>query len=184
VSRPLLARAIAACVRALAWTWRVERPPWPVAGPCVAAFWHGDQLAMIALHRGMGLVGVASRSRDGDLLAGVLAALGFAVVRGSSSRGGFEVLRACERAIAEGRSPALAVDGPRGPHHHVQPGAAVLARRADVPVVCGVVLARGLRLPTWDRFLIPWPFARVRIAYRVARPDQVGSALSQLTADG
>ncbi|MFZ5480375.1 MAG: DUF374 domain-containing protein, partial [Myxococcota bacterium] len=96
------ARLLAWAVRALAYTWRVERPPFPVEGACVCAFWHGDQLPMIALHRGMGLVGVASRSRDGELLARVLARLGYDVVRGSSSRGGAGVLRACERVLREG----------------------------------------------------------------------------------
>ncbi|MFZ5481245.1 MAG: hypothetical protein ACOZNI_31085, partial [Myxococcota bacterium] len=64
----------------------------------------------------------------------------------------------------------------------VRPGAEALARRSGVPVVCGVVLARGFRLRTWDRFLIPFPFARVRVRYAVADSDVAG-ALARLTAD-
>lgn len=166
----VLAPLIALLVRALAWSWRVDRAPWPVEGPCVVAFLHGHLLPMVALHRGRGLVGLASRSHDGALVAAVLGALRYPVIRGSTSSGGVEALRTAERAIASGGSPAFAVDGPRGPAGVVQPGAEMLSRRTGVPVVYGVVVARGARLPTWDHFLVPWPFARVHIRYGVRRP--------------
>ena len=168
----MLAWLIAGLVRALAWTWRVERPAWPVEGACVAAFLHGEQLPMIALHRCERLTGMASLSKDGALVAAVLTRLGYPVVRGSSSRGGAEALLASLTTLREGGRPALAVDGPRGPAGTVQPGAEALAVRARVPVVCGRITARGWRLRSWDRFLIPYPFARVRVAYAVWRPGQ------------
>lgn len=160
---------VALLVRLLARTWRVERPPFPVDGPCVLAFWHGEQLPMIALHRGLGIVGLASLSADGERLARVLRALGYGVVRGSTSRGGVAALRAAAAVLAAGGRPALAVDGPRGPAGTVQPGAEALARRAGVPVVWGTVEARGWRARSWDRFLVPWPFVRVRVRYGVWR---------------
>lgn len=151
----------------LAATWRVDKPAWPVEGPCVVAFWHGEQLPMIALHRGYGMVGVASLSRDGNLLAETIAALGYEVVRGSTSKGGTAVLRACKVRLQAGKRPALAVDGPRGPAKHIQGGAETLARIGRVPVVFGVIRARGFRARSWDKFLVPWPFARVRVEYGV-----------------
>ncbi len=167
-----MATVIALLVRLLARTWRVDRPAWPVDGACVVAFLHGEQLPMVALHRGMGMVGMASRSRDGALLAGVLERLGYGVIRGSTSRGGVEVLRAAERVLAGGGRPAIAVDGPRGPRGTVHPGAEALARRAGVPIVYGVVDAAGARLRSWDQFLVPWPFARVVVRYGVWRPGE------------
>lgn len=167
-----VAGLLALVIRLLARTWRVERPPWPVEGPCVVAFLHGEQLPMIALHRGLGLVGMASRSKDGQLVADVLARLGYAVIRGSTSRGGVEALRAAERALREGGRPAVAVDGPRGPLGTVHPGAEALARRADVPVVYGRVTTSGWRARSWDRFVVPWPFARVAVRYGVWRPGE------------
>ena len=122
---------------------------------------------MIALHRGYGMVGVASLSHDGNLLAEVIQALGYEVVRGSTSKGALRVLRACGERIKRGLRPALAVDGPRGPERCIQAGAEALARTYDVPVVFGVVHASGYRLSSWDRFLIPWPFALVRVEYGV-----------------
>jgi len=163
---------LARFVRALAWTWRIEQPAWPVEGPCVVAFLHGDLLAMVGLHRDRGLIALTSRSKDGALAAAALGALGFGVIRGSSSAGGADALRAAARALREGRSPAFAVDGPRGPAGVPKPGAEALARRAGVPIVFGVVDAPGIRLRSWDRFGVPWPFARVRVRYGVLRPGE------------
>jgi hypothetical protein len=168
----VLVRALALATRLLAATWRVEQPPWPVEGPCVVVFWHGEQLPMIALHRGLGLVGIASRSRDGGIVAGVLSRLGYPVLRGSTSRGGLDVLRAAIGAIREGGRPAFAVDGPRGPAGTVHPGAEAIARRGGVPVVYGVVHAAGYHARSWDRFFVPWPFARVAVRYGVWRAGE------------
>lgn len=171
-----MAWIVALLLRVLAATWRVERGDFPVDGACVLAFWHGEQLPMILLHRGRGITGVVSRSRDGERLAAVLLRLGYRVLRGSSSQGGALVLRAALALLAAGGRPALAVDGPRGPAGTVQPGAEALARRAGVPVVCGRVEARGWRAGSWDRFLVPWPFARVRVRYAVWWPGEGGLA--------
>lgn len=164
---------IAVAVRLLAWTWRVDRPAWPVDGPCVVAFWHGDQLALIATHRDRGMTGLVSHSKDGALLAAVLGRLGIPTIRGSTSRGGTEALFAARQVLAAGGRPALAVDGPRGPAGQVQPGAELLAARSRLPVVWGVIDARpAWRARSWDRFVVPLPFARVGVRYGVWRPGE------------
>ncbi len=171
----MLMFAVTWLLRALAATWRVEREPWPATGASVVAFWHGDLLPMIALHRdpgltgGVPLVGLASLSDDGDLVAQALERLGYDVIRGSSSRGGAAALRACVHALKSRRSPALAVDGPRGPAGVVQPGAEALAAHQRVAVVWGRIDARGWRARSWDSTLVPWPFARVRVRYGLWR---------------
>ncbi len=167
----MLAWVAARLVRVLAWTWRVERPPWPVAGPCVVAIWHGEQLPLIALHRGLGLVALASLSADGDRIAAVLNALGYRCIRGSTSRGGLQALRAAARVVRDGGRVVFTVDGPRGPGGHVQPGAGAIARHTRAPLVWASVEAAGWRAASWDRFLVPWPFARVRVTYRVESPE-------------
>jgi lysophospholipid acyltransferase (LPLAT)-like uncharacterized protein len=155
-------------VRILAWSWRIKQENWPVEGACVVAFWHGQQLPMIALHRSKGLTGVASLSKDGELLAGVLQKLGYGVIRGSSSRGGAGVLREGLKLLKSGGKLALAVDGPRGPAKTVQPGAELLATRCGVPVVFGVAEGTGIRLKSWDSFWIP--LGTVQIRYGVWHP--------------
>jgi lysophospholipid acyltransferase (LPLAT)-like uncharacterized protein len=125
---------------------------------------------MVLLHRDMGMVGVTSLSRDGDVVAAVLARLGYGVVRGSSSKGGADAMVACLMALREGARPVLAVDGPRGPAGSVKSGAERLAEAEGVPIVYGRVRARGWRARSWDRFLVPWPFARVEVEYGVWKP--------------
>lgn len=189
--RSITARLAAWALRALALTWRVERDPWPIRGATVIALWHSELIPMVALHRaphstgGAPLVPIASLSTDGDLLAQALSSLGYQVIRGSSSRGGVGALRAALGALREGSSPVLAVDGPRGPVGKVQPGAEVLARRGEVPVVWGRIESTGWRARSWDRALVPWPFARVRVRYGAWRPgdgplgEAMGGALGE-----
>ncbi len=150
----------------------MEQPPWPCEGPCVVAFWHEDLVPMVLLHAGRGLVGLTSRSQDGAIIAGVLSRLGYEVLRGSSSQGALVALRSCGAALKSGRSPALAVDGPRGPAYRLQPGAESLAKLGGVPVVYGVVEAPAWRFGSWDRMKLPWPLARVKVRYGIWRPGE------------
>ena len=136
-------------------------------GPLIYAFFHGAQLPLALAHADQGVVGLASLSEDGALLAAVIGRLGYGVARGSSSRGGVAALRACQRILTEDlRSVALAVDGPRGPRHRAAPGAAALAGRTRAPIACvGLRCPEALHLGSWDRFCITWPFARVALHY-------------------
>ncbi len=152
-------------VRGWAATWRVTRDPWPASGPCLATFWHRDILVMVALHQDM--TALVSLSSDGGMVAGAVVRLGHRVVRGSSSRGGGEAMITLREALRQGRTVALALDGPRGPAGVAKPGAAALAAAEGVPFVVGEIDARGVRLRSWDRMLIPWPFARVHVRYRL-----------------
>ncbi|MDG1481549.1 MAG: DUF374 domain-containing protein [Myxococcota bacterium] len=169
---PLLAPVLAAAVTLLAATWRVKRTDDHLLdeavadGAAVLAFWHGEQLMMVPTHAQRGFSAMASLSRDGELLARVIARLGYGAIRGSSSRGGGDALRKSIALLGGGGCPALAVDGPRGPRMVPHPGALVMAARTGRPIIFGVAHARpALRLGSWDLFEIPPPLATVRIAY-------------------
>src|SRR5439155_13172951 len=70
------------------------------------------------------------------------------------------------RAIGSGRSAAVTPDGPRGPAHVFAPGAAIAAQRTGAPIIpVRASASRAWRLKSWDRFLIPKPFARVDVHY-------------------
>ena len=154
---------VAALVRLLARSWRVQADPLP-EGPVVLALLHGEQLAVLGALLGHRATVVVSRSRDGEVLARTLADLGVEVLRGSSSRGFVRVLREGSRVLARGARLVLAVDGPRGPAGEVQPGAASLAAAAGCPLVALVVEGGpAWRASSWDSFRVPLPFARVRV---------------------
>lgn len=179
---------------ALAATWQVETLGTAleeIRGSRRAVLWvlwHGHLLPLLWRHRHQGIALLISRHRDGEHLARVAAALGYQVVRGSSTRGGAAALLAMVRLLRQGRAVALAADGPRGPRERAKPGAVAASRLAGVPIVPVAVAARpALRLRSWDGFLVPSPWARVRIAYGdpwlgAASPgSDLGQATSQLS---
>lgn len=165
-SADLLLRLIMATIR-----FRVEGAEHHVGRrregePVIFVLWHGRLLPLAHLHRDEGVVGLISRSGDGEYIAQLLLRLGFRAVRGSSSRSGGPALRALIREARAGRSLALTPDGPRGPRQKMKLGPLVAAQLSGVPVVPVVAGAnRAWWLGNWDRFLVPQPFARIRVLY-------------------
>ena len=162
-------------VRLLGLTLRVRiigldalRPTWGEARPLIYALWHGRLLmvpwmsARLVPMRGERPIRIlASRSRDGEIIARFAQRFGLTAVRGSSSRGGAQAMRSLVGALAAGDDVVVVPDGPRGPREHVQPGLPALAALTGAPVVPVAFAARPARtLASWDAFQIPAPFAR------------------------
>ena len=160
-------------IRALAATWRIEvvnrRPVDELRArgqPIVFCLWHGHMLPLVWQHRGEGAYVLISTHRDGELIARIAERLGYRTVRGSTSRGGGRALLGLVRVLEAGSDIAVTPDGPRGPAERFAPGALLAAQRTGAHVVAvGVAASRAWRLKSWDRFLVPKPFARVRVAY-------------------
>ena len=157
----------AVAVRFLALTLRVRReeeavrPHWRSGAPTIYTAWHGQILLMPHLCGWLKARVLASRSEDGELVARFIARFGLEVVRGSSSRGGAEALRALARLLAEGTGVFVVPDGPKGPKEVVKPGIVMLARLSGAPIVpMALGASREWRLRSWDEFRIPKPFAR------------------------
>jgi lysophospholipid acyltransferase (LPLAT)-like uncharacterized protein len=167
-------------------------PVWRERRPVIYALWHGRLLMVpwigsrFAGERGARCIRVlASRSRDGELLARFVRRFGLEAVRGSSSRGGAEALRGLAAALRAGDDVVLAPDGPRGPRQRVQSGLPALAALTGVPVVPLAFAARpARRLASWDAFMIPAPFARCALvvgdAVRIDRRDDREEARGRL----
>ena len=169
----VLAGAGGRLASALLATTRVERIG---SEPCDAlraggqavifVLWHGRLLPLSYHHRHWQLVTLISASADGESIARVVRRWGYDVVRGSSSRGGSEALRKLVRHARAGRSLAITPDGPRGPRETMKPGPLLVAQLAGAPIIPVAAGAdRAWWFEGWDRFLVPKPFARVRILY-------------------
>lgn len=179
-----IARLGVLVIRALASTWRIRllnRVPVDAlraqGRPVVFAFWHGEMLPLLWVHRNEGAAILISSHSDGEIIASIGHALGFTSVRGSTSRGGARALLGLVRTLEGGRDVAVTPDGPRGPARVFAPGALVAAQRAKAPVVAVAVHARrAWRLRSWDRFLIPKPFARITVAYGDPVPVSAGTS--------
>ncbi len=141
--------------------------------PSILSFWHNrvfigtHYVYHHLLHRGFKIAVLTSQSRDGELVARVAEQWGLSVVRGSSSRGGLQALRALHRAVTrESYSPIMIPDGPRGPIYQFKAGVAVLAQTTGAPILpMGLAAQRFFTLGSWDRLIVPWPFSRVAIAF-------------------
>ena len=150
--------------------------------PFVFAFWHGTLLPLVWKHRGEGVSVLVSLHKDGEIIARVCEALGLRTVRGSSTRGGGRALLGLVRELEAGHEVAVTPDGPKGPRHHFAPGALMAAQRAHAAVVpIAVHCNRAWHLESWDRFMIPKPFARLTVTY--GDPEYVGGSTPREATD-
>jgi lysophospholipid acyltransferase (LPLAT)-like uncharacterized protein len=145
-------------------------------GPTVWITWREANLLALALHKV-----VTSRAAMAFVPPGVQGSAMSAWLEGlditpvplaPDARRGLG-LRPMEAALAGGKDVLIAVDGPNGPRHRIAPGAMWLARAMDVeirPVGCGA--SPALRLPRWDRLILPLPGARIALAIGATLPKQ------------
>ena len=159
------------------WTWRSEgaehyddvlrggRQP-------IMAFWHGRIMPATYFFRRRGIVVITSENFDGEWIAGIIERFGYGTARGSTSRGGRRALLQLKRDMAAGKPAAFTIDGPRGPARVAQPGAVWLAKATANPVVPFHIEANShWTVNSWDRTLVPKPFATVSIA--IGEPFEV-----------
>ena len=140
----------------------------PVNENYIGALWHNRLLIFPFVlrrffpnRRGAALI---SASRDGDLLADAIKRFDFDVVRGSSSRLGASAILQLTDVLASGRDVVITPDGPRGPAYELGPGIIFLAQKSGAPVVpVNMEYSSYWRLKSWDRFILPRPFSKVRV---------------------
>ncbi len=132
----------------------------------IFSLWHGQLLPLLWHHRDQGVAILVSEHKDGELIARVASGLGYRLVRGSSTRGGDRALINLVRELKEGREVAVTPDGPRGPAGSCAPGVLVAAQRSGAPILpIAAHTDSAWRLSSWDKFIIPKPFAKITIAY-------------------
>lgn len=139
--------------------------------PVVLAFFHEDMFSIFLAHirvHPCRLGVMISHSRDGEMLARLIERYDLIPVRASSSRGAVRGFLELYRWLVAKRDfptlAAIAVDGPRGPRRVAKTGAAMLARKAGaliLPVVFDQ--SRKFVFRSWDRTMLPKPFARTTI---------------------
>lgn len=164
-------------LRLLGLTWRVRREGGQEFDrmlasnePFIVVFWHGEILPVTWVHRHRGIAPLISRHADGEIIARIVEGLGYRTVRGSSTRGGVRALLEIAQRVSEGITVGFTPDGPRGPRHVFAPGALIVAQRTGRPIVAlGATASRAWRLRSWDKHLVPKPFATVTVHYSEPR---------------
>jgi lysophospholipid acyltransferase (LPLAT)-like uncharacterized protein len=115
-----------------------------------------------------------SASRDGELLADAIKRFDYDVVRGSSSRLGASAILQLTEVLASGRDVVITPDGPRGPAYELGPGIIFLAQKSGAAVVpINMEYSSCWRIKSWDRFIVPRPFSKVRVI--IGQPHRVKS---------
>lgn len=144
----------------------------------IGALWHNRLLIFpLVLRRffsnrdGAALI---SASRDGDLLSDAIHRFDYDVVRGSSSKLGASGLLQLSDVLASKRDVVITPDGPRGPAYEIGPGLVFLAQKTGAPVLpINMEYSSCWRVKSWDRFIIPKPFSKVRVI--IGQPERVRS---------
>jgi hypothetical protein len=148
----------------------------------IGALWHNRLLLLpfvikryLPERRGAALI---STSRDGAILADLVGRFGFEVVRGSSSRKGASAIRQLAEVIAQGKDVVITPDGPRGPAYELGQGIVYLAQQSGAAVVpVNMEYSSCWRARSWDRFILPKPFSRVRVIF--GPPHRVAPTTSE-----
>lgn len=183
VSRPLLAAAVVLVPWIyhgyLALVWATSRVRMvgvagaidrsAACGGVVFALYHEAVLLTLYPSRRWPLLTVASRSDAGEVISAVIHHFGLSVARGGSSKSRRRRTPVLREVIAHmhrfpGTVTAITVDGSSGPRRRMKPGAMEVARATGAPLyTLHADAGPALRLPTWDRTIVPLPFGRIRI---------------------
>ena len=144
---------------------------------CIPCYWHQQHLLCANIIRrwirkGFDASIVISASVDGEIPARIAGAWGANIIRGSANQTGALVMRDMVGALKRGSSIITTPDGPKGPIFEFKAGNVLIARISGAPLLPLACAAdRSWRLSSWDKMLVPKPFARVVIA--VGEPHSV-----------
>ncbi len=140
--------------------------------PAIFVFWHGRSLMLspIICLGGMQAYAVASRHKDGRMMAKLQRLFGLRAIYGSSHKGGVSVLREGLRVLNKGDfGICMSPDGPGGPSLRVQDGALYFAKMSGAPIIPVCFSAkRAWFQERWDRYLLAPPFNKLTV--RVGEP--------------
>jgi lysophospholipid acyltransferase (LPLAT)-like uncharacterized protein len=163
-------------IRTYSRTWRLHvenEKPWleylQNGGRVLLCGWHQQFFAAIRHFKTYATYHPAlmiSQSKDGDIIAGIAEKSGWLAVRGSSSRSGGRALKVMIDHLNRSGLAAHIVDGPRGPAGVIKAGVVSLARATGAVVVPVYATSdRAWYFNSWDRFMLPKPFARVNLRF-------------------
>jgi lysophospholipid acyltransferase (LPLAT)-like uncharacterized protein len=163
-------------LRAYSWTFRLHvenERPWldylQGGGRVLLCSWHQQFFAAIRHFKTYAIYHpslMISQSKDGDIIAGIAEKSGWYAVRGSSSRNGGGALKEMVGQFEHSGLAAHVVDGPRGPAGVIKAGVVSLARATGAVVVPVYATSdRAWYFKSWDRFMLPKPFAKVTLRF-------------------
>ena len=131
--------------------------------------WHQHVFSCFCACLGRSHLSMTSRSKDGEMVAFLLSKMNFIPVRGSSSRGGKEVMNETIKQLKKDDNiypAAITIDGPRGPAKVPKMGIIEIARQAQQPIIpYSAIPKKYWQFNSWDKFRLPMPFTKIFVIY-------------------
>jgi len=144
----------------------------PIEGQCMAVTWHAELLIAPQVYKKLRkkqkTAAIIAQHHDGEIIARTFKFLNILPLRGSSRKGAKAALMAAIKALKDGYSVMITPDGPKGPRYSMSDGAVALALRSNLPLMVVNYQATSFwQLSSWDKFVIPKPFATLNIYHQV-----------------
>jgi len=161
----MLEKIFISIINLIAKTWKISLEGNYPQKHSFVGFWHGEMLPVWYFFRKEKPFAIVSQSKDGQILSNILEKWGLKTIRGSSSKGGKEVL---DKMISDVQTcmVLLTPDGPRGPANSLKPGILIASQRSQKPFYfCNTtVKSRFIFKKSWDKFQLPKPFTKITIS--------------------
>jgi len=134
--------------------------------PVILMVWHGRLFITPFFFRNRGIMPMISPSGDGEFLVRLASGWGYKFLRGSGSHSMLRAWATLKDELAQGGEVVIVPDGPKGPGREMKPGALKLSQVTGAPIVpFSFSAARRKIFGSWDGFLLPWPFQRLKAIY-------------------
>jgi len=132
----------------------------------IICFWHGRILMFPRFLSNIewDYTAVISAHGDGEFVSSLVESYGYETIRGSSRRDSVTAMRGIIKALSSKTTLCITPDGPKGPRFKVKGSISNLAVKYNIPLVpMSFSTNRGKVFSTWDRFLLPYPFSKIKI---------------------
>ena len=124
--------------------------------PVFVCVWHGRSVfgAYYISCKKYPAYAIAGHHKDAELMARVLTKWGYCLIRGSSSRGGKDVVREMKKRFKQGKTVCITSDGPRGPAEIAKKGSVRTALECGAIIIPMTGIAsRYWIFKSWDKYI-------------------------------
>jgi len=134
--------------------------------PIMVCVWHGRFLFPSWYLRLVtkNIHAIAGKHSDAEIMAQILQYWGYGLIRGSTKKGGKEVIKEMATIFKKSGIVAITNDGPKGPPCIAKPGSTSIALKHNVKIITITGSAtKCWKINSWDSFKLPKPFGKVQI---------------------
>jgi len=134
--------------------------------PIMVCVWHGRFLFPSWYLRLItnNIYAIAGKHSDAEIMAQILQYWGYGLIRGSTKKGGKEVIKEMVTHFKKSGIVAITNDGPKGPPCIAKPGSTSIALKNNVKIITVTGSAtKCWKINSWDNFLLPKPFGKIQI---------------------